>query len=105
MTENLPAAPAQKPLAPPPGTPYVTTLRSIEIQVGEHVIATLQGPDTVAVISAVVVGRKGGQHIVSTPLDQEMLAQVQQMMHATSPERRGRTRCVGFHCHIEDPDE
>lgn len=80
---------------------FITPLKSIEQQVGEHVIAALQMPDTVGVLSAVVIGPAGGQHVVSTPLDPELLTEVQDLLAKASREKAGEVPCVGFHCHLK----
>ena len=80
---------------------FVTQIRSAEHQVGEHIINALQDPDTVAVLTTVVVGPEGGQHIVSAALDPETLEEVQKMLLKAEEERREETPCVGFHCFIK----
>lgn len=101
-----------KDLTPPQGAPsgggipqFVTDLRPIERQVGEHIIASLQHPGTVAVISAVMPGGQTNQRIVSVPLSQELFNQVQQLIaHAQAqqvqPERE--VPCIGFQCVLEE---
>ncbi len=80
---------------------FVTQIRSAEHQVGEHIINALQDPDTVAVLTTVVVGPEGGQHIVSAALDPETLEEVQKMLLKAEEERQEETPCVGFHCFIK----
>lgn len=80
---------------------FVTQIRSAEHQVGEHIINALQDSDTVAVLTTVVVGPEGGQHIVSAALDPEMLEEVQKMLLKAEEERSEETPCVGFHCFIK----
>lgn len=80
---------------------FVTQIRSAEHQVGEHIINALQDPDTVAVLTTVVIGPEGGQHIVSAALDPEMLEEVQTMLLKAEEERDEETPCVGFHCFIK----
>ncbi len=80
---------------------FVTQIRSAEHQVGEHIIDALQDPDTVAVLTTVVIGPEGGQHIVSAALDPETLEEVQQILIKAEAERREETPCVGFHCFIK----
>ncbi len=80
---------------------FVTQIKSAEHQVGEHIINALQDPETVAVLTTVVIGPEGGQHIVSAALDPEMLEEVQQMLLKAEEERREETPCVGFHCFIK----
>ncbi len=80
---------------------FVTQIRSAEHQVGEHIINALQDPDTVAVLTTVVVGPEGGQHIVSAALDPETLDEVQKMLLKAEAERSEERPCVGFHCFIK----
>ncbi|MCH8822330.1 MAG: hypothetical protein IH984_02365 [Planctomycetes bacterium] len=80
---------------------FITQIRSAEHQVGEHIIAALQDPDTVAVLTTVVIGPKGGQHIVSAGLDPETLEEVQNMLAKAQQERREEIPCVGFHCFVK----
>jgi hypothetical protein len=99
-----------------PGTPtgedadkgipqYVTDLRPIERQVGEHIITSLQHPGTVAVISAVMPGGETNQRIVSVPLNQDLFNQVQELIAEAQAVRAHPQRevpCIGFHCVLED---
>ncbi len=80
---------------------FVTQIRSAEHQVGEHIINALQDSDTVAVLTTVVIGPEGGQHIVSAALDPDMLEEVQKMLAKAEQERDEETPCVGFHCFIK----
>ena len=80
---------------------FITQIRSAEHQVGEHIINALEDPDTVAVLTTVVVGPEGGQHIVSAALDPETLEEVQKMLLKAEEERHEETPCVGFHCFIK----
>lgn len=80
---------------------FVTQIRSAEQQVGEHIITALQDPATVAVLTTVVIGPEGGQHIVSAGLDPETLEEVQNMLAKAQQERREETPCVGFHCFVK----
>ena len=51
---------------------FMSPLKSMELQIGEHVFEALQQEDTVAVLS-VVSSAAGQQRIVSVPLDQNLL--------------------------------
>ncbi len=77
---------------------FVTQIKSSEHQVGEHIIGALKDPDTVAVLTAVVIDPSGGQRIVSAALDPDMLVQVQEILHRAEKERAEEIPCVGFHC-------
>jgi len=83
---------------------FVTSLAPIEQQVGVHVIRALQGPETVAVLTTVTVGRDGHQRIISVGLDDTLLEQVRVLVADASEERTERVPCVGFHCRLQDRD-
>ncbi len=80
---------------------FITQIRSAEHQVGEHIIAALQDPDTVAVLTTVVIGPQGGQVIVSAGLDPETLQDVQNMLAKAQQARSEDIPCVGFHCFVK----
>ena len=84
---------------------FVTQIKSAEHQVGEHIITALQDPDTVAVLTAVVVGSDGTQAVVSAALDPDMLQQVQELLHTAEEKRDEEVPCVGFHCLLKKKDE
>ena len=83
---------------------FISKLVSIEHQVGSNVTAALEHPETVAVLTIVMVGGNGGQHIVSIGLDPELLGQVQNLLGQAKEERTQRVPCLGFHCFIKDHD-
>ena len=84
---------------------FVTRIKTAEQQVGEHILTALQDPDTVAVLTAVVVGSDGTQAVVSAALDPEMLQQVQELLHTAEEQRDEEVPCVGFHCLLKKKDE
>lgn len=84
--------------------PHVTELLSTDQQVGRHVIAALQQEDTVAVLTAVVVGEDGTQRIVSAPLHQQALHEVRMLLNGASDQETQRVPCVGFHCYLPEPN-
>ena len=51
---------------------FATQIKSAEHQIGEHILTALQDPETVAVLTAVVVGLDGTQSIVSAALEPEI---------------------------------
>ncbi|MEM7230240.1 MAG: hypothetical protein AAF432_15645, partial [Planctomycetota bacterium] len=59
---------------------FVTTIKSAEAQVGDHIIQALRADDCVAVLTTVVVGQDGQQRIVSAALDPERMLMVQQAL-------------------------
>lgn len=80
---------------------FVSTIKNAEQQVGEHIIAALQHADTVAVITSVVVGADGQQHIVSAALNPSRAAQVDELLKSAAEEREDEELCLGFHCLIK----
>jgi len=80
---------------------FITPLRAIASQVGEHVLAALEHEETVAVLTT-VTGSKDGQQVVSIPLTGEHLEQVHDLIEeiheSDSPEK---IPCVGFHCFLD----
>ncbi len=92
----------------PAGIPhYVTDIRTVERQVGENIIATLQHPETVGVLSAVLHGGIAGQRIVSVPLSQRLFQQVQELL-AEAQAEEGEPRdvpCIGFQCVLEEREK
>ncbi len=84
---------------------FVTSIKDVHTQVGEHVIGALQQPNTVAVVTSVVVGPGGKQHIVSAALDPQKAAMVNQLLAGAKQERKEEIQCVGYHCLIEPKAE
>ncbi len=80
---------------------FVSTIKNAEQQVGEHIIQALQHADTVAVITTVVIGPDGQQHIVSAALDPTRAAQVNALLQTAVQQREEEVPCVGFHCLIK----
>ena len=82
-------------------TQLITQIRSADHQVGQHILPPPPDPDTVAVLTTVVIGPKGGQHIVSAGLDPETLEEVQKMLVKAEEDRHEDIPCVGFHCFLK----
>ncbi len=101
--DDLPAV--INPVDPSQLKQFVTRIKSAEHQVGEHIITALQDPDTVAVLTAVVVGTDGTQAVVSAALDPGMLQQVQKLLHTAEEKRDEEVPCVGFHCLLKKKNE
>ncbi len=80
---------------------FVTTIKSAEAQVGEHIIQALRHRDTVAVLTTVVVGPDGRQQVVSAALDPDLMSQVQQLLRQAQQRREPEDPCVGFHCLVK----
>lgn len=84
---------------------FISTIKNVEQQVGEHIIQALQHADTVAVITSVVVGPDGRQHIVSAALNPSRAAQVNALLQSAVDEREEETLCYGFHCLVKPKDK
>ena len=84
---------------------FVTQIKSAEQQVGEHIVKALQDDETVAVLTTVVVGGDGGQHIVSAALDPSILQQVQHLLRDAQSQRDEEIPCIGFHCLLKRKDQ
>lgn len=84
---------------------FITRIKSAEQQVGEHIVKALQDDETVAVLTTVVVGGDGGQHIVSAALDPEILQQVQHLLRDAQSQRDEEIPCIGFHCLLKRKDQ
>jgi hypothetical protein len=80
---------------------FVMTIKNAEQQVGEHIIAALQYPDTVAVLTTAVMTPDGQQRVVSAALNAERMQQVQEILNAAGEEREEEDPCVGFHCLVK----
>jgi hypothetical protein len=102
------------PVGPDGGIPqFITDIKSVERQVGEHIVGALRHPETVAVLSAVIPGGTTAQRLVSIPLEagvfqqvQELILRVQQArLEQAEQERMGQRRksvpCIGFKCVLE----
>lgn len=77
---------------------FVSKIKNLEHQVGEHVVQALQQPDTVAVLTTIVVGPSGDQHIVSASLNPTKMAQINALLQEAVEERVDDEICLGFHC-------
>ena len=83
---------------------FVTTLAPIEQQVGQQVLAALQHPETVAVLTTVAMGDDGHQRIVSAGLDSVRLEEVRELLISAKEVDTNRVRCVGFHCRVREQE-
>ncbi len=103
--EPQPSAPGAKPEAPAPeddspgGLPtYVTTIASLEEQVGGNVVRALQHEGAMGALT-VVQSTPAGQRIVSVPLSEELLSRVSDAIgSAEESEEVDSVPCIGFHC-------
>ena len=82
-------------------TRFVSAIKNIEQQIGEHVIRALQHPNTVAVLTTVVAGPAGQQHIVSAALNPAEMSAINRLLDRASEEREEEVLCVGFHCLVK----
>lgn len=80
---------------------FVTTIKNAEQQIGEHVVEALQHPDTVAVLTTVIVGPGGEQHIVSAALNPSKMAEINRLLASAIEEREDEELCFGFHCLVK----
>lgn len=80
---------------------FVSTIKNAEQQVGEHIIKALQHKDTVAVLTSVVIGADGQQHIISAAIDPGRMRQINALLQSAVEEREEEEMCVGFHCLIK----
>lgn len=84
---------------------FVSTVKDMQTQIGEHVLAALQHEGTVAVVTSVVVGPGGKQHIVSAALDPQQAAVVNGLLAGARQQRVEEEQCVGFHCLVKPKDQ
>lgn len=84
---------------------FVTSIKNPVQQMGEHVLGALQHPNTMAVLTTIVVGPDGQQHIVSAALDPQKTAQVNMLLQGAVEEREEEEICVGFHCLVKPKGE
>ena len=83
----------------------VVPIKSPATQVGESIVYALQQDNTVAVITTVVVGPDGGQHVVTAALNPSLMGEVQQLLARAAQERVEEEPCMGFHCLVRDKNE
>ena len=98
----------------PPGTfkHHITSIRTVERQVGDHVMAALEDNDTVAVLTTIVGGVRTDR-IVSLPLNQQQAAAVSELLQAVQAEAEDddedtdgrREGFLGFHAVLRDDTE
>ena len=80
---------------------YVSTLNSIQEQVGTHIMESLRTDGTVAIISTVMAGvGAGADRIVSMPVTSEQMAQIDLIINGGNEELESEQRCIGFQCEI-----
>ncbi|HJN79895.1 MAG: hypothetical protein QF723_02795 [Phycisphaerales bacterium] len=83
---------------------HVTMIRSVERQVGEHVLAALNEDEAIAAITTLVPGVRNDR-IVSMPLDREQVEAIQGILEQAHAEAEGaeddepgrREGFLGFH--------
>ena len=76
--------------APKKTSQYVTRLQTIERQVGEHVLAALEDPEAVAVLTTIAPGLRADR-VVSVPLEAQ-----------AEPEDEEEDTPIGFHVVLEN---
>lgn len=80
---------------------FISKIKNLDVQIGEHVLAALQHPDTVAVLTTIVVGPGGEQHIVTAALNPQRMSQVNEILAEAQQERVEDEVCFGFHCLVK----
>ena len=80
---------------------FVSKIKNLEHQVGEHVVQALQHPETVAVLTTIIIGPSGDQHIVSAALSPAKMAQINALLQDAVEERVDDEICLGFHCLLQ----
>ncbi len=98
---NDPPVPNVAPRKEPHVARFVSKIKNLDVQIGEHVLAALQHPDTVAVLTTIVVGPGGEQHIVSAALNPQRMSQVNEILEEAQQERVDDEVCFGFHCLVK----
>ena len=97
QSNDHPVAPRKEPQV----ARFVSKIKNLDVQIGEHVLAALQHPDTVAVLTTIVVGPGGEQHIVSAALNPQRMSQVNELLEEAQQERVDDEVCFGFHCLVK----
>ena len=88
---------------------HITSIRTVERQVGDHVMAALEDEGTVAVLTTIVGGVRTDR-IVSLPLNGEQAAAVSEILQAAQTEAEEdaededgrREGFLGFHAVLRD---
>lgn len=87
---------------------YVTRLQTIERQVGEHVLAALEDPEAVAVLTTIASGLRADR-VVSVPLSRDQVADITQILAQAQiepEEEEEEETTIGFHVILEtEPDD
>ena len=99
--EDTPNTPSQSTRNSSQVARFVSKIKNLDLQIGEHVLAALQHPDTVAVLTTIVIGPSGEQHIVSASLSPQRMSQVNELLEEAQQERVEDEVCYGFHCFIK----
>jgi len=93
--------------APKKTSQYVTRLQTIERQVGEHVLAALEDPEVVAVLTSIAPGLRSDR-VVSVPLDGYQVADITQILaeaQAEPEEEEDEDTTIGFHVVLESENK
>ena len=80
---------------------FVTSIKGIEQQVGEHIIGALKYPNTMAVLTTVVIGPNGDQHLISAALSPERTEQINALLAEADEIYDEEETCMGFHCVVK----
>ena len=89
MTDDTVDRPDQEPDPTPasPPSPHVTPLRSIERQVGEHVLNALDEDEAVAVLTTIAAGVRNDR-VVSVPLNRGQVNAIRDILEQAQEEAR-----------------
>lgn len=74
------SAPSELSESLPKTKQFVTTLKNVNVQVGQHLIQALQHQGTVGVLTTVVTGRDGQQRVISASLGEENVGLVEELL-------------------------
>jgi len=81
----------------------VTEIVPVSEQIGQHVMAALQQPNAVAVLTTVVPG-VDADRVVSMPLTPDQMNEVRGILDAIQAEdeeaAQDTERCIGFQCQV-----
>ena len=88
-----------------PVSKFVTKLLTIERQVGEHVLADIEQPETVAVLTTVASGIRNDR-VVSVPLSREQVVDITSILAKAQqePEEEDDSPTIGFHVVLDSSD-
>lgn len=84
---------------------YVTELKSLEQQVGEHIVQALRHDDAAAVLTFVQPDDDGRQRMISMPVALTTLQSFQELLAREEEPAAREVPCIGFHCVVEQREK